>query len=45
MPTEKEMIEQLQKGKLSLPPLSLRLLQVQPDTGDNRCFDAFVEVS
>lgn len=45
MPTEKELFEQLQGGKISLPPLSLRLLQVQPERGENRRLDAFVEVS
>jgi hypothetical protein len=45
MPTEKEIIEQLQKGKILLSPLSLRLLQVQPETDGNLKFDAFVEAS
>ena len=45
MPTEKEMIEQLKKGKILLPPLSLRLLQDQPKTDENLKFDAFVEAS
>lgn len=45
MTTEKEMIDQLKRGKISLPPLSLRLMRIQPETGDNRRFDAFIEVS
>jgi len=45
MLTEKEMIEQLQRGKISLPPLSLRILEGQPDAGGNRRFDALVEAS
>jgi len=45
MPTEKEMMEQLRRGKLSLPPLSLRLLQVQAKTGGDNLFDAFVQAS
>lgn len=45
MPTEKEIIEQIKAGKISLPPLSFRLLQVQPQIGENRILDALVEVS
>lgn len=45
MPTEKEIIEQLQQGKILLPPLSLRLLKVQPEIDGNLTFDAFVETS
>jgi len=45
MPTENEIIEQLKRGKITLPPLSLRLLQVQPDIGQNRRPDAIIEVS
>ncbi|MCX5887530.1 MAG: type IV toxin-antitoxin system AbiEi family antitoxin [Proteobacteria bacterium] len=41
--TEREIIEQLRRGKVLLPPLSLRLLKVQPETGRNRRFDALVE--
>ena len=45
MPTEKEMIKQLQKGEVSLPPLSFRLLQSELDKGVNSRFDALVEAS
>jgi hypothetical protein len=41
--TEREIIEQMRRGKVLLPPLSLRLLKVQPETGRNRRFDALVE--
>ncbi|MGA1844873.1 MAG: hypothetical protein ACMUIS_09970, partial [bacterium] len=43
--TEKEVMEQLRRGKFSLPPLSFRLLQRQPDPGGNRRIDAFIEAS
>lgn len=43
--TEKEMIDLLRRGKVSLPPLSFRFLEVQPKTGGNRRLDAFVEAS
>jgi len=39
------MIEQLRMGKVSLPPLSFRLLQAEPDLGGNLRFDALVEAS
>ena len=45
MPTEKEMIEQLRRCKVSLPPLSLRFLEGQPKAGGNCRFDALVEAS
>ena len=45
MPTEKEMIDQLRRGKVSLPPLSFRFLENQPDAGGNRRLDVFVEAS
>jgi hypothetical protein len=45
MPTEKEMIEQLRRGKVSLPPLSFRLLKGGPQAGGNLRFDALVEAS
>ncbi len=45
MITEKEIIEQLQQGKILLPPLSIRLLQVYPETDGNLKFDAFLEAS
>lgn len=43
MPTEKEIIQQLQKGRISLLPLSLRLLQannIQVDKDFNVCLEA-----
>jgi hypothetical protein len=44
-PTEKEMIEQLRKGGVSLPPLSFRFLEGEPVAGGNLHFDALVEAS
>ena len=40
-----EMIEQLRRGKVSLPPLSFRLSKGGPELGGNLRFDALVEVS
>jgi hypothetical protein len=40
IPTGKEMIKQLRRGKVSLPPLSIRFLEEQP-----KAFDAYVEAS
>jgi len=40
IPTEKEMIDQLRRGKVSLPPLSIRFLEGQP-----KPLDAYVEAS
>jgi hypothetical protein len=45
IPTEREMIEQLRMGRVSLPPLSFRLLKGRPQTGGNLRFDALVEAS
>lgn len=39
------MIEQLRRGKVSLPPLSFRFLQGEPEAGGSRRLDALVEVS
>jgi len=39
------MIEQLRMGKVSLPPLSFRLLKGEPQAGSNSRFDALVEAS
>lgn len=39
------MIEQLRRGKVSLPPLSFRFVEGQPETRGNRRLDAFVEAS
>jgi len=43
--TEREMIEQLRMGRVSLPPLFFRLLKAGPQTGENLRFDALVEAS
>jgi hypothetical protein len=40
IPTEKEMIDQLRRGNVSLPPLAIRFLEEQPNT-----LDAYVEAS
>jgi hypothetical protein len=40
IPTEKGMIDQLRRGKVSLPPLSIRFLEGQP-----KLLDAYVEAS
>jgi hypothetical protein len=40
IPTGKEMIEQFRRGKVSLPPLSIRFLEQQP-----KALDAYVEAS
>ena len=45
MPTEKEMIEQLRMGKVSLPPLSFRLLKGELQAKRDSGFDALVEAS
>lgn len=45
IPTVKEMLELLRRGKVSIPPLSFRFLKDQPDEGGNRRFDAMVEAS
>ena len=45
IPTEREMIEQLRMGRVSLPPLSFRLLKGGPQAGGNLYFDALVEAS
>ena len=45
-PTEKEMIEQLWRSEISLPPLSFRFLKSEPVVAGEKCrFDALVEVS
>src|SRR3989339_1053145 len=45
IPTKREMIEQLRMGKVSLPPLSFRLLKGGSQAGENLRFDARVEAS
>jgi hypothetical protein len=41
--TGKEMMDRLRRGKVSLPPLSFRFLEVQSKGDGNRRLDAFVE--
>jgi hypothetical protein len=43
MPTEKEMIEQLRRGKVSLPPLSFRMLKGGPQKVKNLRLNALIE--
>jgi hypothetical protein len=45
MPNEKEIMGQVEKGEFSFPPLSLRLLQVQPVIKENLRGDMLLEVS
>jgi hypothetical protein len=45
IPTEKEMIEQLRRGKISLFPLTLRLKEIQLQTRGINRFDALIEAS
>jgi hypothetical protein len=45
IPTEKEMIEQLRLGRVSLSPLSFRLLPRRPQKERNQYFDVLVEAS
>lgn len=45
MPTEREILKRLERGDLSLPPLSLRLLEVQPRMRDDFRADALIQVS
>ncbi|MFV2082575.1 MAG: type IV toxin-antitoxin system AbiEi family antitoxin [bacterium] len=45
MPTEKEIIEQLQRGEVALPPLSFRFLGSDVETDGNSRLDALVEIS
>jgi hypothetical protein len=43
MPTEKEMLAQLRKGDVRLPPLVFSVLENQPDVGGNNRIDAYIE--
>jgi hypothetical protein len=43
MPTEKEMLDQLRQGKVQLPPLTIRLLEDQPNVGEDKRIDAYIE--
>ncbi len=45
MPRIVEMIEQLRREKVTLPPLSFRLLKAEPELAGNLRFDALVEAS
>jgi hypothetical protein len=45
MPTEKEMIEQIRMGKVSLPPLSFRMLNDELKELESLRLDALVEAS
>ncbi len=45
IPTEKEMIEQLRRGEILLPPLSVRFLESEVKTVGNNRLDALVEIS
>jgi hypothetical protein len=45
MPTQKEMIQQLREGKISLPPLDFRIVKFEPVLKDGRPIDVFVEAS
>jgi len=45
LPKEKEMMELLRSGKVSLPPLAFRFLKDKPKAGGSRRFDALVEAS
>ncbi len=45
MPTEKEMLEKLRKGELSLAPLSFRFLKSDLEVGKDKRFDALIETS
>ena len=44
MPGQKEMLDQLKRGKVSLPPLSIRFLKSQPKV-EGSLLDALIEVS
>ncbi|MDD3927563.1 MAG: type IV toxin-antitoxin system AbiEi family antitoxin [bacterium] len=45
MPTEKEIIERIERGQLSFPPLAVDMLQTKPCSGEKYCADAMIEVS
>ncbi len=45
IPTKKEMLEELRRGKILLPPLSFRFLESEPRVTKNRRLDALVEAS
>ena len=45
IPTQTDMIDQLRKGRVVLPPLAFRFVEDQPGEGGNRRFDVAVEAS
>jgi hypothetical protein len=45
IPTKMEMIDQLRRGKIYIPPLSFRVLEGESGVFGNRRFDALVEAS
>lgn len=45
IPSEREMLDLLRRGKVSLPPLTFRILEGQPEVCENRFIDALVETS
>ena len=45
IPTEREMIEQLRRGKLFLPPLTFRFLESELKVSGKRRLDALIETS
>lgn len=44
-PTIKEMLDLLRRGRVELPPLSLRLIEAEPQAGATRRSDALIEAS
>lgn len=45
MPTEQEILEQLRRNQVPLPPLSIRFLAAELQTNGNRSLDAVIEIS
>jgi len=45
MPTEREMIEELRRGKISLSPISFRLIEDHPTINEKSRLDALIEAS
>ena len=44
-PTQREMLDQLRRGRVELPPLSLRLIEAEPQAGATRRSDTLIEAS
>jgi hypothetical protein len=44
-PTQMELLDRLRRGRVELPPLSLRLIEAQPEVGALRRADAVVEAA